>query len=297
MGLSTPAMSHALARIRERLGDQILVRAGRGMLLTPRAELLKPRVHAIVSEARSTLEADVPFVASELRRTFVVHVTDYVLSILGVAFDQLVRKHAPLASIRFIPNSTDDPMLLREGRSDLAVGIYGALPQEMRSRVLLTDRFVCAVRKDHPLVGKRLTLAQFANLPHIQIAPRGTPGGYVDDVLIRSGHQRRVARAIPFFATALELCSQTDYIVTVSERIATKLAPGLGLKLLPVPLELAPYALSLVWHPRVDDDAGHRLLRELFVLATQQVARDRHENPQLRLAPLAVVAKKKDRKR
>ena len=170
VGLSTPAMSHALARIRERLGDPILVRSGRGMLLTPRAEGLKPRVHAVVREARSTLEPEGPFVARELSRVFVVHATDYVLTMLGLAVDRILRDEAPAACVRFVPNTPDDPVHLREGGSDLAVGIYGDLPQEMRSLQLLTDRFICAVRKDHPLATRRLSLEQFVTLAHIQVA-------------------------------------------------------------------------------------------------------------------------------
>ncbi len=96
-----------------------------------------------------------------------------------------------------------------------------------------------------------MSLEQFIKLSHIQIAPRGKPGGYIDDVLREKGLTRKVARAVPFFVTALQLTAQTDYVLTVSERIARQLSPGLGLKVFEVPLNLRPYALSLVWHPRV----------------------------------------------
>jgi DNA-binding transcriptional LysR family regulator len=283
VGLSTPAMSHALARIRERLGDPLLVRSGRGMLLTPRAEALKPRVHAVVNEARQALEPERPFVARELSRTFVVHVTDYVLTVLGLAVDRILREEAPGVCLRFVPNTPDDPALLRDGGADLAVGIYGDLPREMRGRQLLTDRFVCVVREDHPVATRRLTLEQFVRLSHIQIAPRGRPGGYLDDVLRERGLSRNVARAVPYFVTALQLTAQTDYVLTVSERIARRLAPTLGLAVLEVPVELRPYALSLVWHPRFDGDAGHRFLRDVFLRAARESAGDHHPAPRTRL--------------
>ncbi len=283
VGLSTPAMSHALARIRVRLGDPILVRAGRGMVLTPRAEALKPQVHSVVVAARQTLEPEPRFVANRLVRTFVVHVTDYVLTVLGLVVDRILRAEAPGVCIRFVPNSSDDPAHLRDGAADLAVGIYGDLPQEMRSRQLLTDRFVCAVRGDHPVVGKRLSLEQFVRLAHIQVAPRGKPGGYVDDLLRARGLQRVVARAVPFFVTALQLTAQTDYVLTISERIARRLAPGFGLKVLEVPLEMRPYALSLVWHPRFDGDPGHSFLRDVFTRAAREAAGDHHDEPRTRL--------------
>jgi DNA-binding transcriptional LysR family regulator len=283
VGLSTPAVSHALARIRERLGDPVLVRSGRGMLLTPRAEALRPRVHSLVTEARHLLAPERPFVAAELERPFVVHASDYVITVLGVVVDRLLTAEAPRVCVRFVPNSPDDPALLRSGGADLAVGIYGDLPQEMRSRQLLTDRFVCVVRADHPSVGRRLSLEQFARLTHIQIAPRGLPGGYLDDVLREKGVRREVARAVPYFLTALQLVSRTDHVLTVSERIARRFAPDLGLRVLEVPVELRPYALNLVWHPRFDGDPGHRFLRDVLVRAAHEVAADQHPAPRTRL--------------
>ncbi len=276
VGLSTPAMSHALARIRERMKDPILVRSGRGMVLTPRAESLKPRIHAIVESARGALEPERPFVARELERTFVILASDYVLGMLGVQVDAILRSEAPGVGLRFVPNSPDDPTQLREGGADLAVGIYGDLPPEMRSRVLLTDRFVAVMRSAHPLHGKRLTLDHYLRLDHIQVAPRGKPGGYIDELLRERGQARRVARAVPYFMAALQLVAQTDYVLTISERIAQRHAAALALELREVPLELRPYALSLVWHPRLDAEPSHRFLREVFVRAARLEAGDQH---------------------
>jgi DNA-binding transcriptional LysR family regulator len=285
VGLSTPAMSHALARVRERLGDPILVRSGRGMLLTPRALALKPQVRSVVMEARRTLEPERPFVARELSRTFVVHATDYVLTILGPTVDRILREETPQVCVRFVPNTPDDPVLLRDHGSDLAVGIYGELPQEMRKRQLLTDRFVCVVRRGHPATRKRFTLEQFVSIPHIQVAPRGKPGGYLDDVLRERGLSRTVARAVPYFVTALQLAAETDYVLTISERIARRFEASLSLRVLEVPVKLRPYALSLVWHPRMDGDPAHRFLREVFLRAAREAAGDRHEEPRTRLDP------------
>jgi DNA-binding transcriptional LysR family regulator len=283
VGLSTPAMSHALARIRERLADPILVRSGRGMLLTPRALALKPQVRQAVEEARRALEPERPFTPGELSRTFVVHATDYVLTMLGGAVDRLLRREAPKVRLRFVPNSPEDAAMLRDQGSDLAVGIYCDLPQEMRTRQLLTDRFVCVVRRGHPSVGKRLSLERFLGLEHVQVAPRGKPGGYLDDVLAERGLSWNVARAVPYFLTALQLVAETDYVLTISERIARKFAASLRLAAFESPVKLRPYALSLVWHPRLDADAGHRFLRDVFLRAAEEVAVERHEAPRTRL--------------
>ncbi len=300
MGLSTPAMSHALARIRERFGDEILVRSGRGMLLTPRAITLKPQVHRVVMEACTVLEPERPFIPSELDRTFVVHATDYVLTIIGGAVDRILREEAPQVRVRFVPNGPDDPALLRDRGSDLAVGIYGELPQEMRTRQLLTDRFVCVVRRGHPAASGRFTLQLFVKFPHVQVAPRGKPGGYLDDVLREHGLARTVARAVPYFLTALQLVSETDYLLTISERIAKRYEASLGLRIVELPLKLRPYALSLVWHPRVDGDPGHRFLRDVFSRAGREMAGERHEGPRTRLDvtdPTSGQTRKRPRRR
>jgi DNA-binding transcriptional LysR family regulator len=174
-------------------------------------------------------------------------------------------------------------VVLRDQGSDLAVGIYGDLPQEMRTRQLLTDRFVSVVRRDHPASGRRMTLERFVALDHVQVAPRGQPGGYLDDVLRERGLSRNVARAVPYFLTALQLVAETDYVLTVSERIARRYEAPLGLSVFEAPVRLRPYALSLVWHPRLDADAGHRFLREAFLRAAREVAGERHEQPRTRL--------------
>jgi DNA-binding transcriptional LysR family regulator len=283
VGLSTPAMSHALARIRVRLNDPVLVRSGRGMRLTPRAEGLKARVRSVVSEAARALEPERPFVALELSSTFVINASDYVLAVLGPAVDRILSSEAPRLRLRFVQNTRDDARDLRDGGSDLAVGIYGDLPQEMRSKLLLTDRFVCVVRRGQATPGKRLSLEEFIRRPHIQVAPRGSVGGYIDDVLRERGRERFVARAVPYFLTAMQLASQTDYVLTVGERIAVQLAPTFGLHVLEAPLELRPYALSLVWHPRFDADPAHRFLREVFSRAAEVAASKRHAGARTRL--------------
>lgn len=282
LGLSTPAMSHALARLRTHLGDPLLVRAGRGLSPTPRAQELAPLVHALVLRAHEVLTPPRTFSPTELDRTFVVHASDYVLEILGGALDARLAQAAPGLALRFVPNSPDDAAAVQGGGSDLAIGIYGELPQEMRTRRLLTDRFVCAVRHDHP-VGTRLTLARYLALTHVQVAPRGLPGGYVDDVLRARGLARRVVRAVPYFHAGLRLVARTDHVLTVSERLARAHARELGLRVLPPPLPLRPYALSLVWHPRVDADPAHRWLREQLVACAAEVAAEVHDDARTRL--------------
>jgi DNA-binding transcriptional LysR family regulator len=273
LGLSTPATSHALARIRERLGDPILVRAGRRMVLTPRAEQLRPQVRSLVEDATRVMSAAVPFLPRELTRTFTIFTTDHVLLVLGPAVDRILRREAPGVCLRFLPSVMEDWIPLRDGVADLSVCILGHFPQEFRTRQLFTDRFVCVVREGHPTVGKRLTLDQYLSLDHIVVSPLGRPSG-VDAALAERGYERRIRRVVPFFNAGLLMAASTDDVLTVSDRAALALAPTLGLRLVEPPLPLAAYSLNLLWHPRLDNEPANRWLRDVFVRAAAEAAPD-----------------------
>src|SRR5262249_44249883 len=197
-----------------------------------RAHALRERVRTVAAEARSVMLPERSFSPASLDRAFRVHATDHVLMVLGPALDRLVAAEAPRARIQFLPNVADDAAPLREGSIDLAVGIYGDLPPELRTRTLFTDRLVCVVREGHPTVRRRLSLEQFVALEHVQIAPRGRPGGYLDELLEERGLSRRIARAVPYFLAGLLLVAETDYVLTISQRIAASLGPRFGLRLL-----------------------------------------------------------------
>jgi DNA-binding transcriptional LysR family regulator len=269
LGLSTPAASHALARIRERLGDPVLVRAGRSMVLTPRAEQLRPLVRSLVEDAARVMSAAVPFAPSGLTRTFTIFTTDHVLLVLGPAVDRILREEAPDVCLRFLPSVMEDWIPLRDGVADLSVCILGHFPAEFRTRQLFTDRFVCVVRADHPRVGKRLTLDEYLALDHIVVSPLGHRSG-VDAVLAERGLERRVRRIVPFFNSGLLLAAATDYALTVSDRAALALAGTLGLRIVEPPLPLSSYSLNLLWHPRLENEPANRWLREVFVRAAKE---------------------------
>lgn len=273
MGLSTPAASHALARIRNRLDDPILVRAGRRMVLTPRAERLRPEVRSLVEEATRVLSAAVPFSPGDLKRTFTVFTTDHVLLVLGRAVDRILREEASGVSLRFLPSVADDWIPLRDGVADLSVCILGHFPPEFRTRQLFVDRFVCVVRGDHPRIGKRLTLDEYLALEHIVVSPLGRPS-HVDRVLAERGLERRIRRVVPFFISGLLMAATTDYVLTVSDRAALALVDTLHLRIVEPPLPLPPYGLNLLWHPRLENEPANRWLREVFVRAASEAVSD-----------------------
>ena len=281
VGLSTPAMSHALARLRKQLGDPLLVRAGQRMVMTPRAVDLRDRVHVLADDALGVMRPSPVSDIRSLDRTFRINASDMIWCVLGSALDRLARE-APAVSFHVMPPQFAEPALLRDGTIDLAIGVYdyapySDLPSDLRIQQLFVDHFTCVVREDHPSVGRSITIGQYVELEHVQIAPRGQPGGYVDELLAEQGLKRRIARAVPYFIAALVLVAETDYILTVSSELARKLAPSLGLKLVQPPrsLFLEPNHLSQIWHPRNDRDPAHRWLRETMAEAARISTRNR----------------------
>ena len=270
VGLSKPAASHALSRIRAEIGDPILVRAGQKWVLTQRATELAPRVRAALTEARSVLSADRAFDPRQLRREFRIHATDEMLSLLGLSFGHAVTQAAPNVGLRFLPLESDEAHALRTD-TDLALGVFHDLPPELRVQKLFDDKFACAVRSGNPKVKGKLTLESYLALRHVVIAPRGSSGSVVDTALAERGYARRAVRWVPYSASAIDFVAASDCIATLSERAARRLATRYDIQVLPPPLPLPPCPGSQVWHSRLDADPAHGWLRRL-------VATTAHEN-------------------
>jgi DNA-binding transcriptional LysR family regulator len=228
----------------------------------------------LVEEATGVLRSATSFTPRELERTFTIYTTDHVLLVLGPVVDRILREEAPGVTLRFLPSVVDDWIPLRDGTGDLSVCILGHFPPEFRTRQLFSDRFVCAVREGHPRVGRRLTLEQYLSLEHLVVAPLGKPS-QVDLALAARGRERRIRQVVPYFVSGLHITATTDCVATLSGRAAEALAPILGLRLLEPPLPLQPYALNLLWHPRLENEPANRWLREVFVRAAGVAAPER----------------------
>lgn len=274
VGLSKPAASHALSRLREQVGDPILVRAGQRWVLTQRAIVIAPRVRAALTEARSVLSADRTFDPRELRREFRIHASDQMLSLLGLALGHAVTAAAPNVGLRFLSLDADEAHALRTD-VDLALGVFRDLPPELRVQRLFDDVFACVLRAGHPKVKGKLTLEAYLALRHVVVAPRGRPGSVVDEALAERGHARRAVRWVPYSTSALEFVAESDCIATLSERFARRLARRFGVQVLPPPFPLPPCAGSQVWHSRLDADPAHAWLRRLVA----KVAKVAKESP------------------
>lgn len=262
--LSPSAMSRALARLRETTGDPLLVRAGRGLVPTPRGIELREKVSELVQDVEAALRpADKPDLAT-LERSFTLRSSEGFVENFGPPLLASLAAQAPGVRLDFVPKLDRDSRALRDGMVDLETGVLGTgMGPEIRVQALFRDRFIGVVRSGHPLCDGEITPALFAAGRHIGLSRRGVPHGPVDDALAALGLQRKVVTSVGGFSTAVALARASDLIASVPERHTGKLRDGMYSFALPFP---APeITVSLFWHPRLHADPVHRWLRGVMV--------------------------------
>jgi DNA-binding transcriptional LysR family regulator len=258
--LSPSAMSRALARLRETTGDPLLVRAGRGLVPTPRALELRERVGQLVQDGAAVLRPAKTLDLKQLVRTFTLRTRDGFVENFGPELIARVERHAPGVRLRFVPKPNKDSTTLRDGTVDLETGVVGdTTGPEVRAQALFRDRFVGVVRMGHPLCKGRITPARYAAGRHIAVSRRGLDKGPIDEALKPLGLEREIITFVGTFPAALALARSSDLIASVPERHSGNLRAGMHSFPLPVPMP--EFTVSLLWHPRQDADPAHRWLR------------------------------------
>lgn len=259
--LSPSAMSRALARLRETTGDPLLVRAGRGLVPTPRAQELREQVSRLVQEAQGVLRPAELLDPSRLSRHFTLRTSDGFVEYFGPALIALAQREAPGVRLRFMQKPDKDSTPLRDGSVDLETGVIGAASSpEIRTRALFRDRFIGVVRAGHPLARGKVTAARYAAGQHVLVSRRGLDKGPIDEGLRALGLARDIAVIVAGFSDALSLARGSDLIASVPERHTGNLRAGMHSFALPV--EVPALTVSMLWHPRMDADPAHRWLRE-----------------------------------
>lgn len=258
--LSPSAMSRALGRVRQATGDPLLVRAGRGLVPTPRAAELKERVRQVVEEAGAVLRPDDRIDLGTLALTYTLRTSDGFVETFGADLLSRVADEAPGVRLFFLQKPDKDSTPLRDGRVDLETGIIeAAIGPEVRSQALFRDRLVGVVRNGHSLSRMPVTAAAWSQASHVLVSRSGLEEGAVDRPFLPPGTQRRVATIVSGFSTALSLVRTSDLMATVPERHTSSLRDDLFTFPLPAPSEA--FTVSMLWHPRMDSDPGHRWLR------------------------------------
>ena len=258
--LSPSAMSRALARLREATGDPLLVRAGRGLVPTPRALALREQVGQLVQDATVVLRPTDALDLQQLERTFTLRTREGFVENFGARLLARVSTEAPGVRLRFVPKSDKDSSPLRDGSVDLETGVVGSSTgPEVRVQALFRDRFIGVVRSGHALGQGEITAARYAAGQHIGVSRQGTHTGPVDDALQALGLTRHIATSVESFSSALALAQASDLVATVPERHTGNLRADM--LSFPLPLALPDLTVSLLWHPRQHADPAHRWLR------------------------------------
>jgi len=259
--LSPSAMSRALARLRETIGDPLLVRAGRGLVPTPRALELREQVSQLVLGGEAVLRPAENLDLKQLVRTFTLRTSEGFVENFGADLIARVGKEAPGVRLCFVQKPNKDSTPLREGAVDLETGVVEKTTSpELRVQALFRDRYIGVVRKGHPLSKGKITPVRYATGGHICASRHGLEKGPIDDALELLGLERRIVVAIVGgFATALALARGSDLIATVPERHSGNLRAGMHS--FPLPFSTPEFTVSLLWHPRLDADLAHHWLR------------------------------------
>jgi DNA-binding transcriptional LysR family regulator len=272
IGLSPSATSHALGRLRELLGDPLLVRAGRRLVRTPRAETLREPARRAIAELEHVFGGeDASFDPATLRAGFRIATTDHVQLVLLRDVDRSLVRAAPHVDLFAVPLAGGAHAALRDGAADASIGVFVHVPDDFRVSKLFDDELVVVVRRGHPLSRGRITAERFAAADHVLVAPLGTPRGLVDDLLAKKRLSRRVARTLPTFVDAAHLVATTDYVAALPKTLVRRLARTLALRALHVPLALPRFTMSLLWHRRLDADRAHSWLRGVIASTATKI--------------------------
>jgi DNA-binding transcriptional LysR family regulator len=259
--LSPSAMSRALARLRAATGDPLLVRAGRGLVPTPRALGLRDRVGQLVQDGEAVLRPVEKLDLKRLARTFTLRTSDGFVENFGADLVARIGEEAPGVRLRFLPKLDRDSTPLRDGNVDLETGVVGQMTSpEVRTQALFRDRFVGVVRIGHPLGQGKVTPHRYASGRHVLDARHDVAKSRIDEALRALGLEREIMTIVGGFATALALARGSDLIASVPERHTGNLRAGMHSFSLPVPVP--KITVSLLWHPRLDADPAHRWLRD-----------------------------------
>ncbi len=269
--LSPSAMSRALARLRKATGDPLLVRAGRGLVPTPRAIELRARVGQLVQDADAVLRPAETLDVRRLVRTFTLRNSEGFVENFGADLIARVTDEAPGVRLRFLRKADKESSSLRDGGVDLETGVVEqSTGPELHTRTLFQDRFVGVVRAGHALTTSKVTPARYAAGRHITVSRREAERGLIDEALEPLGLHREVVTIVDGFSAALALARGSDLIATVPERHTGTLRGGMHS--FPLPMPAPEITVSLLWHPRLHADPAHRWLRRL-VLASCAVSR------------------------
>jgi len=279
LSITQPAVSNALRRLRDLLGDELVHRSGPGVQPTPRAQALWPAVREALRQLQHTL-APAEFDAASARTIFVLAMADATAAELMPGLVTIGEQEAPGISLRTLPLTTRDPRtLLEDEEADMAIGYFPALLANLAaaaqsgeslpfdSQRLYVSQYVCVMRRDHPLAGAPLTLDAYCQARHLLVSFSGRPFGFIDQTLGALGRERRIVATVNQFFTAGRVVAGSDLLTVLPRHFVGTTGYGDRLILRDLPFEQPQMHVDAVWHRRARYGHAHEWLRDALLRA------------------------------
>ena len=282
LSLTQPAVSNALRRLRDTLGDELVKRSGQGMVPTPRALALWPTVREALRQLQESL-APSSFEPAHASSTFVLAMADATAAELVPGLIDILEHEAPGVAMRVVPLTTRDPRrLLDEQAADLAVGHFPPVLAELTARAqsgeavafshlrLYDGEYVCVMRAGHPLASGPLTLNRFCAARHMLVSFSGRQYGFIDESLASLGRKRQVVLTVNQFFTAGRVVANSNLLTVLPQHFVRVTGIAEQLVLRPLPFDVSPVHVDALWHRRLEQQSAHVWLREAVVRAAKK---------------------------
>jgi DNA-binding transcriptional LysR family regulator len=273
IGLSQPAMSHALGRLRYRLKNELFIRTREGMVPTPRAEQLAASLSRILVEMQQTLEPET-FEPTTANRRFTIGINNYAAVVLAARVCKTAASAAPSVHLDFRPSGTMDVFARLDRDLDLAIGNFADVGERFTWRSLFKDSSVLVMRSGHPAARRILTAQTLASLAYLEISSSGESTTFLDELLSKHGLVRRIASSAPYLS-ARDIVEQSDLVTVLSRGMAAQFALDHRLLVRELPFATPVITCGMAWHRRLADQPAHRWLRDMIQSTAKSMATQR----------------------
>ena len=275
LGITQPALSNALTRLRTMLRDPLFIRERYGVRPTPMAEQLAPAIAAALAALDDVVRGQQDFDPARAERLITIAPNSYAEFVLAPAIVARLGAEAPGIRLRLTPFGTDLAETgVMSGTTALVLGRIVDPPDNLVVQHLMDDGLACVVRADHPVIGDRISRVQYEALRHVNMLPPGRLRAGLFQALERQGLAREVAVSVTHFLAIPELVAVTDYCATLPRQICRHIAHDRRLKVVPAPVDLGTFPVHMAWHMRYRDDPAHRWLRALIAEVAAGIAGD-----------------------
>jgi len=274
VGLSQPATSNALTRLRGHLKDELFLRSPDGLRPTPRVLELAPQLHTLLTELEYLLDP-VTFDPETAVNSITIAAVDYFSVVIIPPLLNILTKEAPGIRIQVIPSVGRSLEALDNGDIDFASATLSKIPERFGHARMIEDRYVCLVRKGHPLAEQGVTLRQYAKMSHLLVSPIGDPKGFVDVELAKSGLTREISLVLSEFSAAPPVVASSDLVLTAPARLLNQLVTPKHVILdCPVETPLQFRSLDLIWHDRLSRHPAKEWIRNAIFRAAENASKD-----------------------